>query len=149
MLASVTAFAIGVFDVRPPPEASAPPPPSEPLMQPVVVSKPVPVEAPPPKDQPKRVRPQRIRRAEPAPPAHPPPARPFAAKLARVKAAPMDDLKFELADEVEKAADQTLARDAAAAVKACLTQFRLTGGVRHLEQCVEKFERASRSVMDP
>ena len=70
-------------------------------------------------------------------------------KLARVKEAPMSDLRFQLADEVEAAADRTLDRDRAAGVKACLTQFRITGGVRHLEQCVEKFERARGSAMTP
>jgi hypothetical protein len=106
------------------------------------------VEAPLKKARP----PPRKKRASverPAPPPPAPPPRPFAEKLARVKAAPTSGLRFELADEVEAAADRTLDRDAAAGVKACLTQFRITGGVRQLERCVEKFETARRSDMTP
>ena len=66
-----------------------------------------------------------------------------------MKAAPTSDIRFDLADAVEAAADRTLDRTAAATVKACLTQFRITGGVEHLEQCVEKFERAGGSDMTP
>jgi hypothetical protein len=124
----------------------------------VVISKPSPepVVEPPPEPPaapvaPKRARAPRVLREvapAPPPPAPPPPASPFAAKLAQVKAAPESDLRFELADEVEAAADETLSRQAAAVVKACLAQFRITGGARHLEECVQKFERASRSDMN-
>lgn len=79
--------------------------------------------------------------ASPAPKA-------FAAELARVRAAPESGLRFDLADAIEAAADK-LPRERAAPVKACLTQFRITGEVRQLEACVDKFERAGGSDMTP
>lgn len=68
--------------------------------------------------------------------------RPLWEKLARAKEAPTGPLRFELADEIEAKADRSLERPAASAVKACLTQFRITGGVRHLEACLMKLDRA-------
>jgi hypothetical protein len=158
VVAVAAAYLLGVFDERQRISTAAEsPPPAGPIPSatPIVLPK-APtriVELP----QPKKARPPSAKKAKaiapetsaPPPPHALPPARPFADKLARVKAAPTSDLRFELADDIERAADKSLDREAAAGVKACLTQFRITGGARHLEQCVEKFERARGSVMTP